>query len=92
MPVRIFHYADSNYMNDIWSFNATTMEWREVRTTGDIPQNRSNCTMNYDSQNNRYEWKVTKYYRVRWWGFQQEALQHPQHSQLGDQRMARNQA
>jgi len=41
-------------MNDIWSFNASTMEWREVRTTGDIPQNRSNCSMNYDSQNNRY--------------------------------------
>jgi hypothetical protein len=53
MQVSLFHHTDSNYMNDIWSFNATTMEWTEIKTTGDIPINRSNCSMNYDSQNNR---------------------------------------
>ena len=40
-------------MNDVWSFNTTTMEWMEIKTTGDVPSPRSNCTMSYDSQNDR---------------------------------------
>ena len=40
-------------MNDIWVFNADTMEWSEVKTSGTIPSQRSNCSMNYDAANNR---------------------------------------
>ena len=40
-------------MNDVWTYNTLTMEWTEVKTTGDTPANRSNCSMNYDRQNNR---------------------------------------
>jgi hypothetical protein len=40
-------------MNDIWSFNTITMEWTEIETKGDIPSYRSNCSMNYDAENNR---------------------------------------
>lgn len=40
-------------MNDVWSFNTITMEWAEIETKGDIPSHRSNCTMNYDRENNR---------------------------------------
>lgn len=44
---------DSNYMNDLWTFNTITMEWKEVQTSGDIPSHRSNCSMSYDRNNNR---------------------------------------
>lgn len=40
-------------MNDLWTFNTITMEWNEVVTHGDIPSHRSNCTMHYDSENDR---------------------------------------
>ena len=40
-------------MNDVWSFNTVTMTWAEIKTTGDLPSNRSNCSMNYDRENNR---------------------------------------
>ena len=40
-------------MNDIWSFNTITMEWKEIATTGDVPSQRSNCSMSYDKGNNR---------------------------------------
>lgn len=40
-------------MNDVWSFNTTTMEWNEIKTTGDVPSHRSNCSMSYDSENDR---------------------------------------
>ncbi len=40
-------------MNDIWSFNTITMEWTEIETTGDIPSNRSNCSMHYDKENDQ---------------------------------------
>lgn len=40
-------------MNDVWTFNTITMEWNEVHTKGDIPSNRSNCSMHYDKENNR---------------------------------------
>lgn len=40
-------------MNDVWSFNTITMEWKEIHTTGDVPSHRSNCSMSYDQINNR---------------------------------------
>jgi hypothetical protein len=40
-------------MNDLWTFNTITMEWKEIHTTGDVPSHRSNCSMSYDSNNNR---------------------------------------
>lgn len=46
-------YADSNYMNDMWSFNSSNSKWSKVETSGDIPENRSNCTMNYDIKRER---------------------------------------
>ena len=46
-------YADSNYMNDLWAFNSVTMKWREIETKGDVPAQRSNCSMNYDKENNQ---------------------------------------
>ena len=46
-------YLDSNYMNDLWSYDATTMKWTEVITTGLRPTQRSNCSMNYDQDSDR---------------------------------------
>ena len=46
-------YEDSNYMNDLWTYNQKSMEWEEVITKGAKPTNRSNCSMNYDSVNNK---------------------------------------
>lgn len=40
-------------MNDVWSFNTTTMEWNEVKTHGDVPSQRSNCSINYDENTKR---------------------------------------
>ncbi len=40
-------------MNDLWSFNTITMEWKEVETVGEIPSPRSNCSINYDRPNNK---------------------------------------
>lgn len=40
-------------MNDVWSFNTVTMSWHEIKTTGDIPSCRSNCSMNYDKNNHK---------------------------------------
>lgn len=40
-------------MNDVWVFDVAKMEWKEVKTTGDIPSCRSNCSLNYDHINNR---------------------------------------
>ena len=40
-------------MNDMWTYNAITMEWCEVQTTGDRPSHRSNCSMNYDPINKK---------------------------------------
>ena len=49
----IYPHLESVYMNDVWSFNTTTMEWTEIKTTGDVPSQRSNCSMSYDSENDR---------------------------------------
>lgn len=49
----ILSSIDSSYMNDVWAFNTITMEWVEIETTGDVPSNRSNCTMSYDPDNHR---------------------------------------
>lgn len=40
-------------MNDLWSFNSSTSKWTKVITTGDLPENRSNCTINYDPKRSR---------------------------------------
>jgi len=40
-------------MNDLWAFNSVTMKWREIETLGDIPLQRSNCSMNYDTENDQ---------------------------------------
>jgi hypothetical protein len=40
-------------MNDMWAFNYSTLKWTEVKTTGDTPENRSNCTLNYDIKTGR---------------------------------------
>lgn len=42
------HHPDTNYMNDLWSFDTTTMLWEEQKTTGIIPSQRSNCTLHYN--------------------------------------------
>lgn len=39
-------FANSNYMNDLWLYSEGI--WRELVTTGDIPEKRSNATLNYD--------------------------------------------
>jgi hypothetical protein len=39
-------------MNDLWTYNAATLKWAEIQTTGDRPSHRSNCSMNYDPQTN----------------------------------------
>lgn len=53
MQVQVFFTVDSIYMNDLWTFNTLTMEWTEVKTSGQVPNQRSNCSLNYDSVNNR---------------------------------------
>ena len=35
-------------MNDIWTFNTSTMVWKNVQTGGQVPSLRSNCTAHYD--------------------------------------------
>lgn len=45
------HHLDSNYMNDVWTYNALNKKWEEIVTTGDRPSHRSNCSMNYDAVN-----------------------------------------
>ena len=45
--------SDSIYMNDLWIFNSRSMQWAEVKTSGDIPSHRSNCSLNYDPINNK---------------------------------------
>lgn len=42
-------YADSVYMNDLWVFNTQTMTWNDIKTGGEVPSNRSNCTAHFDS-------------------------------------------
>jgi hypothetical protein len=40
-------------MNDIWVYHLKTMSWKEVTTTGDVPDHRSNATLNYDAVNHQ---------------------------------------
>ena len=46
-------YLDNTYMNDIWTLNLVTFKWDQLKPFGDIPECRSNATMNYDKINNR---------------------------------------
>ena len=47
------YYLDTIYKNDIWSYDAELKEWKEIKTWGKIPENRSNCSMSYDPKNNK---------------------------------------
>lgn len=47
------NYLDTIYKNDIWSYDAELKEWKEIKTWGKIPENRSNCSMSYDAKNNK---------------------------------------
>lgn len=38
-------------MNDLWTFNTETMTWTDIKTGGQVPSNRSNCTAHFDSVN-----------------------------------------
>ena len=40
-------------MNDLWLYSLTNMNWKEVKTYGDIPAQRSNSTLTYDPVNNQ---------------------------------------
>ena len=39
--------CDSNYMNDIWSFDLKQMTWKELIASGEYPERRSNHTCNF---------------------------------------------
>lgn len=38
-------------MNDLWVYK--NMQWKELKTDGDIPEKRSNSTLNYDPVNHQ---------------------------------------
>lgn len=40
-------------MNDLWVYSLNTMLWRQIVTYGDVPERRSNATLNHDSVNNQ---------------------------------------
>ena len=46
-------YADSQYMNDLWVYSLESLEWKQLLTEGDIPDKRSNATLNHDPVNNQ---------------------------------------
>jgi hypothetical protein len=46
-------YLDVKYLNDLWAFNFKTNTWKEIPTTGEHPEPKSNCTMHYDSVTNQ---------------------------------------
>lgn len=40
-------------MNDLWMYSLKTKSWEKINTFGDIPEQRSNATLNYDSINHQ---------------------------------------
>jgi hypothetical protein len=40
-------------MNDLWVYSLKNLAWKEVVALGDVPEPRSNSTLNYDSVNNQ---------------------------------------
>lgn len=48
-----YFISDSIYMNDIWVYHTSIMNWTEIKTFGDVPSHRSNSSLHYDSNNNR---------------------------------------
>ena len=40
-------------MNDLWRYDLQQQQWTEVETYGDVPEKRSNSTLNYDSVNHQ---------------------------------------
>ena len=53
MQVGHFLRSDNYYMNDLWTFSTLTLEWKYHETSGNIPEPRSNATLNYDHLNHR---------------------------------------
>ena len=53
MQVLFYQYIDTIYKNDVWTYDAEQKEWKEVKTWGKAPENRSNCSMNYDEKTNQ---------------------------------------
>ena len=47
-----FH-LDSQYRNDLWSFDTVSMRWSEVATTGKVPAIRSNATLHFHAEGNQ---------------------------------------
>ncbi len=45
---KVFFNLDSNYLNDLWIYCINTQKWKIINTFGDIPEPRSNFSMNYD--------------------------------------------
>ncbi len=45
---KLFFNLDSNYLNDLWIYCINTQKWKILNTIGDIPEPRSNFSMNYD--------------------------------------------
>ena len=37
-------------MNETWVFDTIAMSWREIKTGGDVPSVRSNCTAHYEEK------------------------------------------
>ncbi len=44
-----FTWLESQYFNDIWVFDTSTLQWKEVFASGEIPQPRSQATLNIHS-------------------------------------------
>lgn len=48
---RSFHiHSDSQYRNDLWSYDTVSMVWTEIQTEGEIPAIRSNATLHFCPQ------------------------------------------
>ena len=45
----IIFKSENKYYNDIWAFDSLTLQWKEVITVGDIPEERSHATLNLHS-------------------------------------------
>jgi hypothetical protein len=52
MQVTNTFYADYTYMNDMWTLNVLTFKWTRIDQLGNLPECRSNATINFDKANN----------------------------------------
>ena len=44
---------ESNYMNDLWSFDISEFTWQEEKLQGEYPEKRSNHSAVYLKDNNQ---------------------------------------